>query len=53
MPIRTRTSDPDGHCSATGDIKNGKPQQNVGSVREYGCDYRGARLLYWGYYVRD
>ena len=32
-------------------IKNGKPQQKVGSSRQYGCDYKGARLLYWGYYV--
>ena len=32
-------------------IKTGKPQQKVGSEREYGCDYRGARLLYWAYYT--
>ena len=46
-----RSSRDDGQCSQPNDIKNGKPQQNVGSTREYGCDYRGARLLYWGYYV--
>lgn len=26
------------------------PQQNVGSTREYGCDFN-TRILYWGYYV--
>ena len=30
-----------------------RPQQKVGSVREYGCDYETARLLYWAYYVPD
>lgn len=46
-----RSSRDDGQCSGTGNIKNGKPHQRVGSIREYGCDYRTARLLYWGYYV--
>ena len=46
-----RSSRADGACSGTGNIRDGKPQQNVGSTREYGCDYRTARLLYWGYYV--
>lgn len=27
------------------------PQQKVGSTRNYGCDYKGARILYWAYYV--
>jgi len=40
-----------GQCSGTGNIKAGKPQQKVHSVRSYGCDYKTARLLYWGYYV--
>ena len=47
-----------GQCgTATDDTRaeqvdlNGKPQQKVGATREYGCDYKGARLLYWGYYV--
>jgi hypothetical protein len=46
-----RSSRAAGACLETGEIRNGKPQQKVGSTREYGCDYRGARLLYWGYYV--
>jgi hypothetical protein len=32
--------------------RKSKPQRKVGSTRKYGCDYRGARLLYWAYYVR-
>jgi hypothetical protein len=31
--------------------KQSRPQQKVASVRNYGCDYKGARLLYWAYYV--
>ena len=27
------------------------PQQKIGSTRTYGCDYKGARILYWAYYV--
>jgi hypothetical protein len=48
-----RSSRDAGRCGANdpNQIKNGKPQQKVGSTREYGCDYKGARLLYWGYYV--
>jgi hypothetical protein len=46
-----RSSRADGQCSGTGNIKNGKPHQRVGSIKEYGCDYKTARLLYWGYYV--
>jgi len=38
-------------CSGTANIKNGKPHQKVGSERSYGCDYKTARLLYWGYYT--
>lgn len=50
---RWRASRQKGKCLSTHDIKNGKPQQKVGSIREYGCDYRTARLLYWAYYVPD
>jgi hypothetical protein len=32
-------------------LKQSKPQEEVGSTRAYGCTYEGARLLYWGYYV--
>lgn len=46
-----RSSRIDGQCSGTDNIKNGKPQQKVGSERAYGCDYKTARLLYWGYYT--
>ncbi|MDX6581302.1 MAG: hypothetical protein QOI10_486 [Solirubrobacterales bacterium] len=46
-----RSSRVDGQCSGTDNIKNGKPQQRVGSERSFGCDYKTARLLYWGYYV--
>ncbi len=31
--------------------KKSRPQQKVGSVRHYSCDYTAARLLYWAYYV--
>jgi hypothetical protein len=33
--------------------KKSRPQQKVGSIRRYDCDYTGARLLYWAYYVPD
>jgi hypothetical protein len=46
-----RSSRAKGKCSGTANIKAGKPQQNVHSTREYACDYKTARLLYWGYYV--
>ena len=46
-----RSSREAGKCSGTGNIKAGKAQQKVGSVRSYGCDYTTARLLYWGYYT--
>jgi hypothetical protein len=32
--------------------RKSRPQQKVGSVRGYGCDYTAARLLYWAYFVR-
>ncbi len=32
--------------------RKSRPQQKIGSVRGYGCDYTSARLLYWAYYVR-
>jgi len=32
--------------------RKSKPQRKLGSTRGYGCDYTGARLLYWAYYVR-
>ena len=45
-----RASRADGKCTSETDIKTGKAQQKVGSVREYGCDYSTARVLYWGFY---
>jgi hypothetical protein len=27
------------------------PQQKVGSTRQYGCRFKGERLLYWAYFV--
>jgi hypothetical protein len=45
-----RASREDGRCQAEDDIKAGKAQQNVGSTRQYGCDYSTARVLYWGFY---
>jgi hypothetical protein len=32
--------------------RRSKPQRKVGGTRKYGCDYTGARLLYWAYFVR-
>ena len=31
--------------------KRSRPQQKVGRVRAYACDYEGARILYWAYFV--
>jgi hypothetical protein len=38
-------------CEGTSNIKQSKPLQKVNSERRFGCDYKTARLLYWGYYV--
>jgi hypothetical protein len=38
-------------CNSRNDIKDSKPHQKTGATRQYGCDYKTARLLYWGYYV--
>jgi hypothetical protein len=46
-----RSSRAEGACSGTDNIQDGKPQQKVGSERTYACDYKTARLLYWGYYA--
>lgn len=41
-------------CNSFNDLtKHSKPQENKGSVRPYGCTYRQARLLYWGYFVKS
>ena len=41
-----RASRQPGHCTNATDLRQGKPQQVVGSRRVYGCRYEGARLLY-------
>ena len=46
-----RASRPSGKCGGNQALK-AKPHQKVGTVREYGCRFSTARLLYWGYYVR-
>jgi hypothetical protein len=48
-----RASRQSGKCASQGDIVDGKPHQKLDTKRKYGCTYSGARLLYWGYYVRD
>jgi hypothetical protein len=32
--------------------RNSHSHEKVGSVRRYGCQYKGGRLLYWAYFVR-
>jgi hypothetical protein len=46
-----RASRPQGRCLSTSDMRRSRPQGKAGSTRRYGCTYRTARLLYWGYYV--
>jgi hypothetical protein len=41
-----------GKCS-NGEAKNAKPQQKIGSTRNYGCRFNGERLLYWAFFVPD
>jgi hypothetical protein len=41
-----RASRQPGHCTNATDLRQGTPQQVVGSRRAYGCRYNGARLLY-------
>jgi hypothetical protein len=39
-------------CNSFHDLtKRSKPQERVDSTRRYGCTYRQARLLYWGFFV--
>jgi hypothetical protein len=45
-----RASRDEGQCG-TDQAKAAKPQQKVGSKRQYACDYRTSRLLYWAYYT--
>lgn len=41
-----RASRKSGKCTKTDDIKDSRPQQKVGSNKQYGCFYKTARLLY-------
>jgi hypothetical protein len=41
-----RASRKAGKCTRTADIKQSRPQQKVGSNKQYGCFYKTARLLY-------
>jgi hypothetical protein len=41
-----RASRETGTCKNATDIRQGEPQQKLGSRREYGCKYTTARLLY-------
>jgi hypothetical protein len=41
-----RASRKAGECMQTADIKESRPQQKVGSNKQYGCFYKTARLLY-------
>jgi hypothetical protein len=40
-------------CTGEADIKDSRPQTEVGSSRRYGCRYTTARLVYWAYMVKD
>ena len=40
----------DGQCGEK-EAPDAKPQQKVGSTRQYGCRFKGERLLYWAYFV--
>ena len=41
-----RASRKTGKCTRTSDIKDSRPQQKIGSNKQYGCFYKTARLLY-------
>ncbi len=40
-------------CTDEEDIRDSRPQTEVGKSRRYGCRYTTARLLYWAYMVKD
>ena len=48
-----RASRKAGRCNTSNlaNAKHSRPQQKVGSLRHYSCDYSAARILYWAYYV--
>jgi hypothetical protein len=40
------------HCVEKNDIRDGRPQQAIGSIKKYGCYYNKARLLYKAWLVQ-
>jgi len=40
----------DGECGEN-EAPDAKPHQKIGSTRQYGCRFKGERLLYWAYFV--
>jgi hypothetical protein len=46
-----RASRPSNECSGDRDIKASRPHEKLDTSRVYGCTYRTARLLYWGFYT--
>lgn len=48
-----RASREEGMCRGETSIRDGRPHQVVGTRREYGCRYNGARLLYTATVVKD
>jgi hypothetical protein len=48
-----RASREEGKCTNTTDVRQGQPQQKVGTRATYGCRYSTARLLYTATVVED
>jgi hypothetical protein len=48
-----RASRETGTCTNTTDVRQGEPQQKVGTRATYGCRYSTARLLYTATVVED
>lgn len=46
-----RASRASNKCAGNNDLKASRAHEKVGKTRVYGCTYRTARLLYWGYYT--
>jgi len=48
-----RASREEGKCTNTTDVRQGEPQQRIGTRATYGCRYSTARLLYTATVVED
>jgi hypothetical protein len=48
-----RASREEGKCTNTTDVRQGQPQQRLGTQATYGCKYSTARLLYTATVVED